>query len=121
MDSGLSKEVDEDTKNARTVQSVWSVGGRARCGVRGGVTVAIRELERGQKRQVRMVGIRTLEGGDTRKAGILGNDKMGTEALKVGSLDQQHGHCLGTWEKCIFSGRTPDLLNQKPWGRAQSL
>lgn len=80
VDTGLSKEGHEDTKSARTVESVWCMGGRAWCAVMGGMTgmtVAIREPERGQKRQARVLGVRTLGGGDSREAGILGNDVGG--------------------------------------------
>lgn len=66
------------------------------------------------KRQIRkVVGVGALEG-DTREPGLLGSDKVGAGVLKVGSLDQQHWHCLGTWETCRFSGSTPGPLNQKP-------
>jgi len=36
--------------------------------------------------------------------------------LKVGSLDQQQKHHLGTWWKCTSFSFTPDPHNQRVWG-----
>lgn len=41
--------------------------------------------------------------------------------LKVWFLDFGHQHQVGICYKCKFSGRTPDLLNEKFWCRAKEL
>lgn len=41
--------------------------------------------------------------------------------LKVGSLDQQQQHHVGTCWKCRFLGPTLDLLNPKLWEWGLSL
>lgn len=60
---------------------------------------------RGDPRQRKRLPARLLRGTDR---GLV----SGTAPLKVRSVDQQ---CLGTRQKCKFSGSTPDLLNQNFW------
>lgn len=115
MDTGLSKEGHEDTKSARTVESVWSMGGRAWWGVMGGMTVAIREPERGQKRQAGVVGIRTLGGGDSGEDGILGNDEGGQKSSKWGLWTSSISMA---WE--LRRNADTQAPPQTSWSRGQS-